>query len=416
LRLFRPPRLRGGPPLLTSRTSPGAALSAVSLLVSTLRRLAVGQRAWFVYSPALPEAPLRLCAWSDDPSGSLLREQLVGLDPHAPRSQGLLSIGEDGRPRLTSSHLLPDQLASLAVWARDLLEEEPDLARLRGAVLQEISADGRLSRRDADDRLWEEFPERNAPGSLAASADLLEAATGPLYLCLRTGGPGPFLLLSADAAGFEVELQHLRARGRGEFVIGLYQPRGKLLNVEPASAWTAALSQLLERWGATFPALKVLKEARLLDEGPPLSAAAVTPAAPAGPDLSLQQSLLGSITPEGPIFYWFTPADPSGQPMLLLHPELEGVKALAAELDGAPPLARGQLFLSSQGWLDFRLRAEVPGFLAALVGWTHTHISSAPGLARLVGARLTVRDATGKIISGTRDDAAWARVSAALES
>jgi hypothetical protein len=339
----------------------------------------------------------------------------VGLDPGAPRSQGLLSIGEDGRPRLTSSHLLPDQLASLAAWARGRLEEEPDLARLRGAVLQEISADGRLSRRDADEKLWEEFPERNAPGSLAASADLLEASAGPLYLCLRTGGPGPYLLLSPDEAGFETEQLRLRARAPGEFVVGLYQPRGKLLNVEPASAWPAALSQLLEGWAATFPALNLLKEARVLDEGAPL-AATVAPAAPAGPDLSLQQSLLGSLTPEAPIFYWFTPADPSGRPMLLLHPELEGVKALAAELNGAPPLARGQLFVSAQGWLDFRLRTDVPGFLAALVTWTQTHISSAPGLARLVGARLTVRDATGKILSGTRDDAAWARVSAALES
>jgi energy-converting hydrogenase Eha subunit B len=89
---------------------------------------------------------------------------------------------------------------------------------------------------------------------------------------------------------------------------------------------------------------------------------------------------------------------------------------LAAELGGAPPLARGQLFVSSQGWLDFRLRADAPGFLAALVAWTGSHLPQAPGLARLIGARLTVRDTTGKILSGTRDDAAWAQVSAALES
>lgn len=366
-------------------------------LSSTLRALVAGDHAWFVGIPDHPECPLWLSRWADDPVGATLQEQVGAIDPALPRTAGVATVQDDGRIRLSSGAVLLRQLPRLAAWVHSRVEVEPELAILKDAYFEVLSADGERLRIVEDRRAWAELPMVAVPGTLGEAAAELEGGDVVQLVLVQRG-----LLADTDAERLRSRVAGLLRRHPGPRFAGLFDPQRNTLTMQPVDGWKVILDDLLARYGSQYPALMKLAAAQ------PTELPVVTFSLPSGPDLSAQEAALAQVTAEKPVFFWFTQEDAGGAPMLYLHPDLEGVKALASEGGGAP-LARGQVFGSAAGWLDFRVRADVPGLLPALIDWVGRHRS--PGLARLAGARVTVRDTAGKILLGHRDDAGWSTLS-----
>ena len=107
-----------------------------------------------------------------------------------------------------------------------------------------------------------------------------------------------------------------------------------------------------------------------------------------------------------PCLFWFSRADRTGNPLLLLATDATVLKASALESKGDTPGVRGKLFAAKWG-IELRTKKPYPGLLPALAKWVETNRKRWPKVEALIGARVTVRDKAGNIIERTKDDKAW---------
>lgn len=389
----------------------------------TLSQLAVGERFWFWLCtrvegnhPVLLAQPL-----ASDPGMTTLTAEArrAPLQLGAVPLTGLGSIGEDGHVRMSSPLASADQLAGLARWVRAEVDEHPGLARLKNTMFLNISPGGTVRAIHQEPDLWEGVPDALVPGSLAESAMRLARlkAGRSCWFWLAERGPddSPHLYLHSarrdpEGAAFVDAVLQLRrkATGNGTELRGqLHRTEGGTLMFTSQDEVQGGLPIFQALMAANEPLAEALSSALLVQSrGDTFIKIARIEAAGAGLDLSEQASVLSLLqSPSDKAMFWLCSVKDT--PHLLLSESRDGLKASVKSSGLKGESVRGQVVVSSKGWLEFRVRAPYPDFIEQLAAWALAHHAAWPALKRLRGARMTQRGNDGEIVSRQKNDNAW---------
>lgn len=388
-------------------------MKKIQSLEGRLTALQAGERCWFWLCPASEELPLLIEKFSD-PKGMqrlLRRASTLPLPLGAQVCTGIASVADDGTITFGSPLIGEGLLEQLAGWVRQHASEHPGLSLLSGAQLVHIDSAGSVQARYQDPSLWDGIERPHLPGTLGAARAVLEAlAPGDdAWVWLSEGPAAPLvcaLPISDDPEGEQLRALILSGRARnGTGSAGLRGVARKLASggvlVTTADALDAVGAQLAG-W------LQELGEVRFaqLRDGEVVAARRIG-GAPPGADLAAQVAALEAAGAGNDCVFWFTEADQSGEPLLLLEESRGALKSLVEEVGSDAASMRGQLVAAPWG-LEFRTRKELPDFLPKLAGWVAAHSGRWPGLRALIGARMTRRDKAGEILARFKDDDAWA--------
>jgi hypothetical protein len=398
-----------------------AASPSIASLEQSLAGLQAGQRVWFWCGPrtAEPHPPLLIHALSHDPEMSQLRADILQIPraDDAPEFLGLGSVDASGVLQLGSSGATADALEALALWTAEHVAAHPGLARLRNTRMLRIDGD-RVAAIHRADALWSAIPELVLPGTMAQTARTLAELEDDeeAWFWLSAAGPDglPFLGLASreqSAAEFADTIRELLLRSRPgttgiKGIARLVAGRLMLTTADEIAGWQDTLAALQAH---RIPRLAEVGMLRIVDghikAAEAFGASSSESSAPAL-DLSAQSALLEGLSESARVWFWFAGSSDVG-PMLLLAEDRGDLKPLVKAVKNAGDTCKGQIRLSSKGWLEFQTRDETSEFIERLAAFVASHRAAWPGLARLIGARMTRRDADGNVIDRIKDDRAW---------
>lgn len=392
-------------------------------LSHTLQNLSVGERSWFWFCSATDavETPLVLSPLRRDPMMHTLRAQveLIHRPAQSEAYTGLASINADGTIALGAPGVSTDALSALASWVLRNVRAFPDLERLRDACFVRIDGDRVVAQYD-DPELWLGMDAGPQPGSIDEAAARLAAAPPlvPYWVWMTDCGPGnaPFMLLASttddpggEAFASQISSVRLRSPALGKTFSGtLHQSSDGLPVLTTPSSTAEQAPAILDALTVAHPGLSALQQARVFRiKGQRRQEIK------RGPDLTRELAALQALSGPGhQIQFFFTNGGDGHPAALLLANEPAALKAAARALVTGPnhESTRGRVVCSKAGWLEFRARGEFANFIGLLAEWTAQHIMRHPGLGRLRGARMTLRDKEDNILSRHKDDKAWAIV------
>ena len=403
------------------------------LTANTLNKLMVGDRFWFWFCSDVEKGfPLFMAKGTElDPDMNQLQNDAKGipLKLGGIPMMGLGNVANDGHIQLSCTMGSKSTLAALSVWVKENVSLHPEFARLKNAELFNISAQGLVRSIHKDDNLWSGVPDIIARGSLAESAQRLTKLKPEqnYWFWLAEKGPGddPFLLLGpskrdTEAESFVNQIVALRGRatGLGTEIKGVVQMStgGTLLFsteddiTECSSIMTALVNSEPTLTASLNNALVLHKKGAKIDQTFILSlpSAPVSKSKPKSKakDLSNQVEVLGALKSEDDkALFWMCTV--SGTTHLILSTDKDALKSSVKALGAAEKSIRGQVVVSSSGWLGFRIRSPYPGFLDELIEWTRSNHSDWPDLLRLKGARVMQIDGDKNIVDRQKNSAGW---------
>lgn len=403
------------------------------LTANTLKKLMVGDRFWFWFCSDVEKGyPLFLAKGIEvDPAMNQLQNDAKGipLNLGGVPMTGLGNVANDGHIQLSCTLASDSTLAALSVWVKENVPLHPELARLKNAELFNISAQGLVRSIHQDDNLWSGVPDIIARGSLAESAQRLTKLKPEqsYWFWLAEKGPGddPFLLLGpskrdTEAESFVNQVVALRGRatGLGTEIKGIVQmSKGgtllfstedditecsnimiALVNTEPTLNPSLNNALILHKKGTKIDHTFILTL-------PPASAKKSKVKSKAN-DLSKQIEVLGALKSADDKAL-FCMCSFSGTTHLILSTDKDALKSSVKALGAAEKSIRGQVVVSSSGWLGFRIRSPYACFLDELIEWTRVNHSDWPGLLRLKGSRMMQIDGDKNIVDRQKDPAGW---------
>lgn len=331
---------------------------------------------------------------------------------NAPEFLGLGSVDASGVLQLGSDGATAAALEALALWTAEHIADHPGLARLRNTRMLRIDGN-RIAAIHRADALWSAIPELVLPGTMAESARILSALedADEAWFWLSAAGPDgfPWLALAPrqqPATDFAQTIRELLLRSPSgatgiKGVARMLAGRLMLTTADDIAGWQDAISALQAH---RIPRLAEVGMLQLV--GGRIKAAEAWGSPAASVDLSAQSAVLSAMSEGTRVWFWFA-ADSAGGPVLLLAADRSDLKPLVKAVKATGPVCRGQLRKSSKGWLEFVTRDETTDFIPSLAGFVATHREAWPELARLIGARMTRRDADGNILDRIKDDRAW---------
>lgn len=394
--------------------------SQTALLLS---KLPVGHRVWFWFCPELSndESILLLSSCKEDPSMTTLSHiaSKIPLPLGALPITGFAAANPDGTMMFGSPLLSRAGLERLADWTQSNYSIHKGLSRLKDASFIQVDRKGCVQARHADDSLWESIPSSIVPGTIAQAVQLIKKVrTGHNYWfwMAKTGPDGaPFLYLGStkkDIGGsvFSSKVLELRRQSKkGAMIQGVLRrlEDHRLLFISPqeiTDEHSSLFHLVVETHSETIPDLV---SARLvqLHEGSftRIIGGEMTSVVS---DLSKEESLLSSLG-EKKVWFWFTESSADGTAVLILDDDRKNLKARAQAVGHSGKRLNGHLRVSSKGWIEFQSKKSYPNFIIDLGQWVMKNHSSAPGLVRLKGARMTQRDENNEIIDRQKNDDIW---------
>ncbi len=392
--------------------------ASVGGTAAALSALGAGERFWFWFSPDLStEAPrLLVTSLQADPGMEALTAttDAMTLPMGGRMSMGLASVNSDGRVQLGAPGLSATHLSALAEWVQHNADDHPALGRLKDARMMTIQPDGRVSDAFESADLWDGLTAPAAPGTLAGEAEVLASLpvgeNARFWMC--ADGPRMVIVpVSLDPKGdmFRSRIRaHQRAVGSAPVFAGILRTTTAAVVLTTAADLSGAAG-IVESLLGTGRAAR-LSGARIIRMKNGQFVEAVSLKAK-GPDLSREQGILAGLSESDRLVFWFTRDGAAGQPHLVLETDRDRLKGAAQATGLRGTAIRGQARMTSKGWIEFRSQKDMPDFVAALARFVAAHRSAFPALARLKGARMTVRDRDGEITARHRDDAAWKTLS-----
>lgn len=369
-------------------------MTEVPSLTDALAGLTGGARCWFwlVSEPPAEAPPLRLLPLPSSPADLLAAVRDVAVSPWAERIVGTAEVTSDGVLRMVGPARSGAALAALARWTRGA----SGVDRLADAELVRVDGDGVVEAvvRLASDA-WAHLDGDIVPDTRPATAETLAGLDGPAWL-FATDADGGFAAVQPvtadpEGAGFAEQLTaYARRFVGGRHVVGSIVPVGEVWAVRPLDGAEHAAEVLATV--AAHPGLEALGEAHLPDATAP------------GPDLSATRAALEALAPgDAAYFVWVD------GPAFLVSTDR---KALAAQVKagGWTMHARGRLARHPDGWVEVQVREAAPDLLRHLHGFVAAN--RGPGVDRFLGARMTVRDADGNVVSRHKIDKAWSKLEA----
>ncbi|MFT4975638.1 MAG: hypothetical protein ACI8S6_001525 [Myxococcota bacterium] len=374
----------------------------VGEVAGVLSGLALGERAWFWFCPAVepPASGLLVSPLALDPLQEQLREAASSepLPEWARVISGVLSVEQDGRIALLAAAAIADDLEELADWVDDHYSAHPALARLRGASLRVAGDDGSITAIHEDDALWESIPSIQIAENEQAAAVLGALADGGrAWFWMTDAGPDCRAMLvmqpvevDTDGVRFRALVRAARQRSSsssdkgGRVVQGVVQRQGAALRLTtdlPAKEWDAVVAALLGQGGAGMRPLRQAQLAYLKD-------GALRKLLPLPPHRELCETI--DTLASGAGWFWFAPAR-HGAPLLVARTERDGLKEAgqAAGLNGG---VRGRILAQPDGTLELQRRPGNDDFPDALLGWAKSEAGRWPKLRQLRSAALTTRE------------------------
>jgi len=399
--------------------SQAALFSEVSENLSSLR---AGQRAWFWFCPELDdEQPLMVVrSFQKPPSTDAIRDALRALSLPLGGSlcSGVMSVTPDGTLRMGGPGLSGDHLGRLSRWVSHNVTTHPSLARLRDATLVDVGPGGVVRGQHTDPSLWRGIPALPVRGGIAETASRIDKIKPGLsvWFWMSTVGPGGASFLSLglerrdpDGTAFARQVTQIRRQlpkpHTAPTSLGVMRALADgslvLTTRDDAQAALEILHALLADHGEQLARLSGARVVQM--DGEQIVTSRQLRPTPV-PDLSHLDAGLAALQGNQPVWFWFCPAHG-----LLLDADRGTLRAAASERnrDGAPSL-NGQAKRSPKGWVEFRTRRPLPGFITALAGWVAQHEDAHPSLSVLRLSRMTHRDDSGQVIARQRDDDAWA--------
>ncbi len=195
---------------------------------------------------------------------------------------GTAMICDDGTIQFLAAGLYREMLEQLARWVAREHAAHPALGRLVDCQLLD-AAGGRVDRIIADSTLWAGVARSTVPGTIRATAAVLEnlPVGGECWFWLAGGAADPpFLHLvptegDPDGAAFQAELPRLYRRFATSFadaIAGVMsRPTADRLLFSSRDArvqqFPAQVQALLDRYGVEFPALRALAGTSLVQAG-----------------------------------------------------------------------------------------------------------------------------------------------------
>ena len=257
---------------------------SVATIATALAAATPGERMWFWLAEDEVEGTLPLIlqpvAW--DPNHDRTNWLIDRNSEAGAGFSGTATIRDDGTLQFLGSGLHRFMLEGLARWVAANVTEYPTLGRLVDCELV-VSAGPEVAAVIADPALWQGIPRVEVPGTIRATASVLEneAVGGECWFWL-TGSETSraFLYLAPiaedpDGAAFKAELPRLFARFPQSFadaITGVMsRPTASRLlfttHDEGAGNFPGQVQALLDRYGAEFPVLHALEGATLLRAG-----------------------------------------------------------------------------------------------------------------------------------------------------
>ncbi len=270
------------PDLWTDLLRPDIATTAAALAAVT-----PGERMWFWLAEDEVEGALPLIlqpvAWDpnhDRTNWLIDRNSEIGAGEGL---SGTAMICDDGRIQFLGGGLYREMLIPLAHWVARNVAEYPALGRLVDCQLV-ASSGGSVEAVIADPHLWADVSLQPVPGTIHATAAVLETLPvgGECWFWI-TGGTSdpPFLHLVStaddpDGKAFQAALPRLFKRFSNAFgnaIVGVLSraAANRMLcstQDQRVQQFPAQVASLLGRYGDEFPALRVLAGATLLQAGP----------------------------------------------------------------------------------------------------------------------------------------------------
>ncbi|MEL6343747.1 MAG: hypothetical protein AAFV53_11490 [Myxococcota bacterium] len=326
---------------------------------------------------------------------------------------GMANVTDEGRLQLGAPGVDRETLRSLASWVQHNASAHPALARLKGARMLSIRADGVVLDRFEDDGLWDGLASPPAPGSLAAESAALDGLSVGQNAWFWMSTAGPQLLVTPVATdprgqAFRLRLRPIRsAAGDAPALAGIVRPvtDGLVLTTSDDIRHGPEIARALL---AAWP-VERLRGARLVQmaDGRFVGGLTLDVAAPEGPVMTRQQDVLGALVEGAQALFWLTDAGRDGRPMLLLDTDKNALRAAAKDVGGGGRTTRGVLVARKNGRFEFQIRKPYADFLSVLVSWVGTHQTQNPALKALHHSRMSVRDSDGEILERHKDDDAW---------
>jgi hypothetical protein len=326
-------------------------------------------------------------------------------------------VNAEGQLGLLCNGMTASHLQLLAQWTRDHLEEYPELARLRGAHILPVGAEGGVDSPITQHDSWLKVPDRPPRGTVAHAEALIDglAPGDKAWVWMIQCGPFGVPILCLSRCDDDPKMRSLQIcvktlmQGRripSPTARGLLRRGGtgglSVLSTGDRDPMRAIIQTLLEHYDG---ALTSLRGVVVLSMG----GGAASALAPEQTVIDSTAAATGAILSQ-PGFqktWFFFGTDALNAPFLMLGEHKKSLSAAAQRIRGKGPKARGQLRLTSTGRLDFRTRDDVDDFIEGVADWVRRHQREVPALQRLHGARLLLIDDEGLIRTSRKNDAAW---------
>ena len=123
-------------------------------------------------------------------------------------------------------------------------------------------------------------------------------------------------------------------------------------------------------------------------------------------DFSATAHLLQKITTKQSLVFWFSDNDNHNRPHLILADDNKRLKALVMEKGETGNVIRGQIKLSSKGWIEFRVKDTYPNFIEKIASFVIANHQNWPIFKELRGARMIQKQGE-KILDRQKNDKIW---------
>ena len=398
-------------------------MNHTSHTAQVLSKLPVGHRVWFWFCPELSneDSILLLSSCKEDPSMTRLSHTTshITLPFGALPITGFAAANPDGTIMFGSPLLDQTGLQRLANWTQSNYSAHQGLSRLKNASFIQIDMNGCVQARHSDESLWEALPSLVVPGTIEQAAKLIKKVrSGSNYwFWMAEKGPNgaPFLYLGStkkdkEGSTFSSKVLDLRSQSPKSTTIQgvlrrLNDNRILFISPQEMTEENISLFNLLVHTHSNI--IPDLASARLvqLHEGS-FTRIIGGDTTSKGVDLSKEEALLSNLD-DKKVWFWFTESSAEGTSVLLLDDDRKELKVRSQQVGHSGKRLHGHLRVSSKGWIEFQSKKSYPDFITDLGRWAIQHHTSAPGLHRLIGARMTQRDENNEIIDRQKNDDIW---------
>ena len=397
---------------------------SIEQVCTTLQKLRSGERCWFWYCSDLPINMPRLLLQplGSDNARQNLKElsENLSVGPRDKTYAGVMSVDSTSTCHFGGANLDKSMIRNLALWVHANHSDNAELSRLCHAQGNLINAAGILSESFHMPSMWSgiqaQYFDETLPDTLTKLQQMQPGDEAFIWMTSQGPNNNPHMCLSLvdedpQANAFLDMVQRLRLSIRtvGPTIRGVIVINAAgipFLRTQDDISCAPEIVQSIVNISPS-PTLRKLRLAQMIDGVIKNSLSLDPEETKAIIDLSRQSTCLNKLKPERTLFFWFTNADSTGKPLLLLEKDKDRLKELAASARGDGDKLNGKLVLDSKGRAEFRSRKTMPNFITILASWAIEHAPAWPSLQKLRDARLICKDAEGKTIDRQKNSDAW---------